>query len=134
MSVIIDTSVWIDGFNPKTKNQQKETLQRLINEDHPIYLCPIIYQEILQGIRDDNTYEKVKEILQQYRILDIDIMIVSDFAASLYRDLRKKGITIRKSVDCLIASYAIMANIPLLHNDSDFTHIARGSSLIIYQE
>jgi predicted nucleic acid-binding protein len=132
MSIIIDTTVWIDGFNPKVKSPEKEALVQLIQNDHPIYLCPVIYQEILQGIREDKTFEQTKFILQQYRMINIDLMYVTNHAVDLYRHLRKKGITIRKSIDCLIASYAILADMPLLHNDNDFTQIAKGSKLKIY--
>jgi predicted nucleic acid-binding protein len=70
MSIIVDTSVWIDGFNPKIKTPEKEIL---IQNDDPIYLCPVIYQEILQGIREDKTFERIKYILQQYEMIDIEL-------------------------------------------------------------
>jgi predicted nucleic acid-binding protein len=95
-------------------------------------LCPVIYQEILQGIREDKIFLRVKAILRQYRMIDIDIMYVSNHAIDLYRHLRKKGITIRKSNDCLIASYAIITDMHLLHNDNDFTKIAGESKLKIF--
>ena len=133
MSLIVDSSVWIDGFNPKIKTPEKEILIQLIQDDCPIYLCPIIYQEVLQGIREEETFQKIKQILQQYRMIHLDVMYVTNFAVDLYRYLRKKGITIRKSVDCLIASYAIIAGMPILHNDSDFSQIARESRLKIYK-
>jgi predicted nucleic acid-binding protein len=132
MSIIVDTSVWIDSFNPKIKTPEKETLIQLIQNDVPIYLCPMIYQEILQGIREDKEFERIKFILQQYKILNLDIMHVTNYAVDLYRHLRKKGKTIRKSMDCLIASYAIISGMYLLHNDTDFTQIAGGSKLKIY--
>jgi predicted nucleic acid-binding protein len=132
MNIIVDTSVWIDSFNPKTKTLEKSVLIQLIQNDNPVYLCPVIYQEILQGIREDKTFEHVKFILQQYRMIDLDLMHVTNHAIDLYRRLRKKGITIRKSMDCLIASYAILTDMYLLHNDSDFTHIASESKLKIY--
>jgi len=133
MSIIVDTSVWIDSFNPKIKTPEKALLILLIQNDNPIYLCPVIYQEILQGIRDDKSFERVKFILQQYRMIDIDLLHVTNYAIDLYRHLRKKGITIRKSIDCLIASYAIIADMYLLHNDNDFTQIAGESKLKIYK-
>ena len=133
MSLIVDTSVWIDGFNPKKKTPEKELLIQSIQDDYPIFLCPVIYQEILQGIREDKTFEQVKLILQQYNMVDIDILYATNYAVDLYRHLRKKGITIRKSVDCLIASYAILADMYLLHNDSDFMQIAKQSALKIYK-
>jgi predicted nucleic acid-binding protein len=133
MSLIIDSSVWIDGFNPKTNTPEKEILKQLIQNDYPIYLCPIIYQEILQGIREEKAFIKMKTILQQYRMLNLDLMYVTNHAVDLYRHLRKKGITIRKSVDCLIASYAIIADMHILHSDNDFTQIAKESKLMIYK-
>jgi predicted nucleic acid-binding protein len=133
MSIIVDTSVWIDAFNPKVKTPEKDVLFQLIQNDEPIFLCPIIYQEILQGIKEDKVYEHTKFILQQYKMIVIDLMHVINNAVDLYRSLRKKGITIRKSVDCLIASYAIITDMHLLHNDSDFIHIAKESKLRIYK-
>ena len=132
MSLIVDTSVWIDSFNPKKKTAEKELLIQLIQKDYPIFLCPVIYQEILQGIREENVFEEIKTILQHYRMTDIDILYVTNHAVDLYRHLRKMGITIRKSVDCLIASYAIISDMHLLHNDVDFTQIAKNSRLKIY--
>jgi len=131
MSVIVDTSVWIDAFNPKIQTPQKALLINLIQNDYPIYLCPIIYQEILQGIKEEKYFNEIKNILQNYSMLDTDIMHITNHAIDLYRQLRKKGLTIRKSVDCLIASYAIISDMQLLHNDSDFTQIARESKLKI---
>ena len=133
MSIIVDSSVWIDGFNPKITTPQKEILKQLIQKDYPIFLCPIIYQEVLQGIREEKMFNQIKFILQQYRMLNIELMFVTNYAVDLYRHLRKKGITIRKSVDCLIASYAIIANIPILHNDNDFAQIAKESKLKIFK-
>ena len=65
-------------------------------------------------------------------MIDIDLIYVTNHAVDLYRHLRKKGITIRKSIDCLIASYAIITDMYLLHNDKDFTQIASESKLKIY--
>ena len=133
MSVMIDSSVWIDGFNPKINSPEKRVLKKMIQDDYPIFLCPVIYQEILQGIREDKVFEQVKYILQQFRMIDIELMYVTDYAVDLFRHLRKKGITIRKSIDCLIASYAILSNLQFLHNDRDFSQIAKESNLKIYK-
>ena len=132
MSLIVDSSVWIDSFNPKKRTPEKELLKQLILNDYPIYICPVIYQEVLQGVREDDAFQKIKFILQHYGMIDVDLLEVTNYAIDLYRHLRKRGITIRKSVDCLIASYAILANMHLLHNDSDFLQIAKGSKLKIY--
>jgi predicted nucleic acid-binding protein len=63
--------------------------------------------EVLRGIRDDNTFYDLKETLLNFSILDTDLMIVTNNAINIYRDLRKKGVTIRKQNDCIIASYAL---------------------------
>ena len=125
--VLVDTSVWIDFFNENTMSATSEVLQKLIENNDVIYICPTIYQEILQGIRDDNTFKEIKNILQIFNMLKFNIMEVTDTAIEIYRKLRKFGITIRKSNDCLIAAYAILGNLHLLHKDRDFdkmtTHI-----------
>jgi len=129
--VLVDTSAWIDFFNGDTTSPTSEILQKLIEDDDVIYLCPLIYQEILQGIRNDNTFENVKNILRDFNMLHFDIMDVTDTAIEIYRKLRKSGITIRKSNDCLIASYALLGNLYLLHKDRDFEEMTKGIKLKI---
>ena len=118
--VLVDTSVWVDFFNAKTTSPVSEVLQKLIENNDAVYICPVIYQEILQGIRNDDTFEEIKNILQDFNMLKFKIMNVTDTAIEIYRKLRKAGITIRKSNDCLIASYAILGDLYLLHKDRDF--------------
>ena len=86
----------------------------------------------MQGIRDDKTFTKIKNIFQNVTMINTPIMIIVDHAIDLYRSLRKKGITIRKPYDCLIASYAILEDICLLHNDSDFSQMENNSKLKVY--
>ena len=129
--VLVDTSVWIDFFNAKTTSPEAELLQQLIENKHIIYICPVIYQEILQGIRDDGTFEDIKNILHDFNMLKFNIMEVTNTAIEIYRRLRKAGITIRKSNDCLIASYAILGDVYLLHKDRDFNEIAKQFKLNI---
>jgi predicted nucleic acid-binding protein len=126
--LLADTSVWIDFFRGK-KTWQCKILINYIEFNEPLVLCPIIIQEILQGIRNDDTYDKIKENLFSFEIFSIDPIESALGAAELYRMLRKKGTTIRKSNDCLIAYYAIHYKIKLLHKDIDFEKIAFNSSL-----
>jgi len=130
--ILVDTTIWIDFFREKEKSKQAEILQQIIEEEKSICICPIIYQEILQGIKEDNTFNEIKIILQSIPMIDIPILTVADYAVDLYRDLRKKGITIRKPYDCLIASYAILEDIYLLHNDSDFKLMQNNTKLKVY--
>ena len=131
--ILVDTTIWIDFFREKEKSKQADVLQKLIEEENNICICPIIYQEILQGIRNDKTFSEVKMILQNAIMINIPIMTVTDYAINLYRSLRKKGITVRKPYDCLIASYAILENLFLLHNDSDFKQMENNCKLKIYR-
>lgn len=121
--VLIDTSVWISFFN-RMENPQVTYLKKGIQEDQPFYLCPIIIQEILQGVRSDKAYENVKDSLLAFPVPQWDPIEASIAAAQLYRTLRKKGITIRKSNDCLIAAFAQQFDLAVLHIDRDFSIMA----------
>lgn len=126
--VLVDTSVWIDALNGK-KNKQVSALNKLIDGDHEIVLCPIIIQEILQGIKNDLHYQEVKDSLEGFAILSSDAVSAAIGAADLYRKLRKKGVTIRKSNDCLIAWFALEHKTILLHKDADFDKIVKYTNL-----
>jgi predicted nucleic acid-binding protein len=128
-TILVDTSVWIDFFNAKITSPESEKLQTILESRHSICLCPIIYQEILQGIRDDKIFEDIKSLLSDFPMIPIHIMEATNYAINIYRVLRKRGITIRKPVDCLIASYAILGDMYLLHKDRDFTEIAKACAL-----
>jgi predicted nucleic acid-binding protein len=135
LKIVVDSSIWIDFFNKKT-NPKTEYLKYLllnIRWSSPVIILPIIIQEVLQGIEDDKNYVIIRENLQGLDFLHYDPYKFSISAADLYRSLRKKGITIRKANDCLIAAICIANDIPLLHNDKDFDNIAKYTSLKIYK-
>ena len=129
--VLVDTSVWIDALNG-IKNKPTSTFRKLIDYDFSIVTCPIIIQEILQGIKNDKHFRLVQENLSGFEMLALDSLKASIGAASLYREIRKKGVTIRKSNDCLIAFFCIFHKIPILHADKDFDKIAQFTSLKIF--
>lgn len=129
--LLFDTSVWIDFLNKK-RSSGADLLEQYIRSDDQIYLTPTILQEILQGIRDDAKYEQVKETLAYFNVLDLPPVQAATGAADLYRVLRKKGTTIRKSNDCLIAYYALEFSITLVHNDSDFDQIEQHTDLKVW--
>ena len=118
-ALLVDTSVWIDFFKGE-EHQRVKTLIHYLENDLPIDLCPTIVQEILQGITSDKQFKEIKEYLLAFPVLDDDPLTMAIEAASLYRELRKKGVTIRKSNDCLIAAYAIKHKLQVLHQDRDF--------------
>ncbi|WP_298361738.1 PIN domain-containing protein [Runella sp.] len=128
---LYDTSAWVDfrkNVASALTNQLDEDLQ-----DNLVCVCPVIIQEVLQGIREDADFEALKEDFKALRILQLEATEVAVAAARLYRALRKKGVTIRKPNDCLIAAYAIHFNVELCHNDVDFDHIAAYTDLKIWK-
>ena len=127
-SIIVDTSVWVDYFRGIT-NQQTELVSNLLTETNSITITPTILQETLQGIRDDSQFKYIRESLLACVTLRLDPVQTAIGAAQLYRSLRKKGVTIRKPNDCLIAYYGLSYDAPILHNDIDFIQIALHTNL-----
>ncbi len=126
---IFDTSVWIDFFK-NTGSKEAILLEEYMKlSSKSILLTPTIIQEILQGVRTEQEFFQKKKVLESYNLLKPDWEKTSIDAAKLYFDLRKKGVTIRKSTDCLIAQVAIQTDTLLVHIDSDFDLIAKNSSL-----
>jgi len=122
--ILIDTSAWIDFFNGIESDNTKLFTEYLEN-DLPIFICQIIIQEILQGIKSDKEYRQVKDYLFALNVLNDDAIEAALGAVKIYRQLRLKGITIRKSNDCLIAYYAIKYSLKILHKDRDFDNIIK---------
>lgn len=126
--MIFDTTVWIDFLAQKQTNLT-ELLNEKIRNHYHFHICMPIIQEILQGIRDDRQFYLVKELISELDLLEADAWASSVGAATMYRNLRKRGVTIRKSQDCLIAWYAISYDLELAHNDRDFDLIAAHTPL-----
>jgi len=119
--VLVDTTVWIDFFAGKSTPETEE-LERLLNEGVDICTCGIILTEVLQGIREEEDYQRTLSKFDTFLFLPMNRQLFVK-AAQLYRSLRHRGITIWKPVDCMIASVAIEHGIALLHNDRDFDSI-----------
>lgn len=130
--LLVDTSVWIDWFSDRSDtNQQTNLLEVYFTQGIAVCITNVILQEVLQGIRKDKDYEVTKHTLLNMSMLQLDPVEAAVGAAQLYRTLRKKGVTIRKPNDCLIAQYALFYDMPILHNDSDFEQIAQHTPLRI---
>ena len=127
MMVLIDTTVWIDFFAGR-ELPHVAVLERLIKNREDICICGIILTEVLQGIREKREFNKTRELFTAMILLPMPYSVFL-YAAEVYRTLRRKGITIRNSVDCMIASVAIENGIMLLHNDKDFMSIEKHLSL-----
>lgn len=125
--ILVDTSVWIDFFHDRDLPAVHSFGDYLQNS--LVCSCPPIIQEVLQGIRNEEEYALTKDRLLSLEIFVLDPVYAAIGAADLYRGLRKNGVTIRKSYDCLIAWYAIHHKVKLLQNDNDFVQIAAHSPL-----
>ena len=129
--VIIDTSVWIDFLNG-SYNEKTIKLKDLKQKGIDIFTTGLIITEILCGIKDNNMFEIVKEKLLKLPFANPSYPLTYINAAIIYKEGRRKGITIRKTIDFLIAQIAIENNLHLLHKDSDFDKIASFTKLRIY--
>jgi len=117
--ILVDTSVWIDFLNG-ANSKERHTLHRLIEEEEDISVTEIILTEILQGIKEDENFKRVKDYLLEFPVHKPKGIETYLKAAEIYRDCRKRGKTVRKTVDCIIAAICIENNLVLLHKDSDF--------------
>lgn len=130
--VLVDTSVWID-FLRGTLSQEARVLTERIESSRDIGICGIIRQEILQGVRNDFMVRRVLGFLDQAHYFRMEEPSSFDQAAEVYRGLKKRGITIRSAIDCLIAAVAMSYDIPILHRDKDYDRIARYTKLAVYR-
>jgi len=128
MMILVDTSVWIDFFRENTTPQAELLNRFLVEGEVDICTCGIILAEVLQGIRNDRMFIKTKDYFDQLIYLPENrkTFILS---ADIYRSLRKQGITIRKPVDCMIASVSLCYDVELLHSDRDFDPIEKHMGL-----
>jgi len=116
--VLVDTSVWIDYFNGR-ENATTQTLDALLSTT-PVVVGDLILMEVLQGFRDSRDYHVVRKLLMEFELRVLCSIPMALKAADYFRTLRGRGVTVRKTVDCLIATYCIEEHLPLLHNDRDF--------------
>jgi predicted nucleic acid-binding protein len=121
--ILIDTSVWIE-FLRTSGTPGATALYALITDEADICLADVNLTEILRGIADQKSYERVKQDLLRFPILASRGVETCIKAADIYRECRRQGRTVRNSQDCLIAAIAIENNVSVLHNDADFEHIA----------
>lgn len=116
--ILVDSTVWIDYFNGRA-TPETDFLDEILST-HLILVGDIILAEVLQGFRRDEDFEQAQRKLSgfiQARMLSPRLAVRS---AENYRYLRKRGITVRATIDCLIATFAIEGRHELLHCDSDF--------------
>ena len=128
--IVVDTSVWIDVLAGRQTRQARRCVE-LIEGGDPVALTDVIFTEILQGLRSDDEAEVVERHLRAFPVLRLEGLDDFTLAASLYRRARQEGVTIRNTLDCLIAAPCVRTGAPLLHADADFDRLASCSSLRI---
>lgn len=116
--IVVDTTVWVDYFNG-IENPQTDFLNSALDKS-PILIGDLILTEVLQGFRHDPDFEKVRRALGKYMQVSMVSPDLAVQSARNYRLLRQKGITVRKTIDSLIATYCIENEHDLLHNDNDY--------------
>lgn len=121
MKLLVDTTVWIDFFRG-VESRKVAALEECIRNREDICCCGFVLTEVLQGIRDDKELAGVKRQFEGLIYLEDD-RSTFELAAGIYRDLRRKGRTIRNSIDCLIAAIVIQNKVSFLENDRDYQHI-----------
>ncbi len=116
--ILVDSSVWIDFFNGVACVETDKLNEVLGLEE--VAIGDLILAEVLQGFRRDTDYKAAKNVLTSLTIYDLLGKDMAIKSANNFRKLRKKGITVRKTVDVIIATYCIENKIPLLFTDKDF--------------
>lgn len=122
---LIDTSVWIDYLRG-TETEAVGKLDAIQAKGHPFGITSLICQEILQGTDSEISFTRFERYLRTqvfYHPLDPVASYLE--AARLYARCRRAGVTIRSTIDCLIAQVAIEHGLLLLHDDRDFDYMAR---------
>jgi hypothetical protein len=121
--IVVDSSVWIDYFSGRI-TKQTNFLDSLLGRE-PIVIGDLILTEVLQGFREERDFNKAKGLLD---CLLFRPMLGKELAVKStenYRHLRKRGITVAKTIDVIIATFCVENNLPLLHNDKDFEPMVR---------
>jgi predicted nucleic acid-binding protein len=116
--VIVDTTVWIDYLGG-TENPETRWLDGQL-QNQRLGLTDLILCEVLQGVADRVAFAQVRDHLLKFHVFETGRNDLAIAAAENYRTLRRQGYTVRKTIDCLIATFCLRAGHRLLHSDRDF--------------
>lgn len=129
--IVVDSNAWADFFNG-AQTPHTDRLATILEEREDVAVLPIIVTEVLQGFRTDGGFESARRVL--VALPSIQPTMASHVrAARLFRSLRRKRVTVRGAVDCIIAQTCLDTASELLSPDADFAHIARHSSLRLWR-
>lgn len=130
--ILVDTSVWVD-FLRGEDSPQRRMLHRLIEDEEDLSITEMIFTEILQGIKNDREFQAIKDYLLDFPLYRPNGIETCLHAAWIYRNCRKKGKTVRRTVDCIIAAICIEHDLVLFHKDSDFDRIEACTELRVIE-
>lgn len=116
--IFVDSSVWIDYFRGVSA-PQTELLDSLLGNE-PLLIGDLVLAEVLQGFQNDRDFNKAKQLLTSFQSINVVDTEIAIQAARNFRILRGQGVTVRKTIDTLIATRCIKSGLVLLHNDKDF--------------
>ena len=116
--ILVDSSVWIDYFRGDATTQT-EKLDRLLGNE-PLAIGDLILTEVLQGFGDDRDFNRARKLLTSLTVIDLVGQDIAIRAAKNFRTLRALGVTVRKTIDTIIATRCIESGYALLHCDRDF--------------
>ncbi|MES1190296.1 MAG: PIN domain nuclease [Steroidobacter sp.] len=116
--ILVDSSVWIDYFNGKD-TEQTIRMDRLLDVEI-LAVGDLILTEVLQGFSKESEFNAARKIFANFEMVTVSNPEVALQAAKNFRNLRMKGITVRKTIDAIIATRCIVSGFRLLHNDRDF--------------
>jgi predicted nucleic acid-binding protein len=126
--IVVDSSVWIDFLNGR--NASHVAMLRAVLGREEIIVGDLMLCEVLQGLASERAARQVEALLRRFEIVSIAGDAIAVAAARNFRALRRRGITVRKTIDLLIGTWCIENRLPLLHNDGDFRPMARHLGLI----
>lgn len=129
--IVVDTSVWIDVLNGVDSPRAMQAVA-LIESGDPVALTDVVMTEVLQGLRSTSEARLVERQLREFPVLRLQRIEDFVLAAELYRTARGKGVTIRRTLDCLIAAPCVRTGAPILHADADFDRLASCTALRVY--
>jgi predicted nucleic acid-binding protein len=126
--IVVDSSVWIDFLNGRNAPHVRRL--RAILGAEEVIVGDLMLCEVLQGLDSEREAREVENLLRRFEIVTMAGEAIAVVAARNFRSLRKRGITVRKTIDLLIGTWCIENRRPLLHNDTDFRPMARHLGLI----
>ncbi|HEX9902123.1 MAG TPA: PIN domain nuclease [Acidobacteriota bacterium] len=129
--ILVDSSVWVDYFNGK-KTAKTDWLDSALG-NKPIVMGDLIMAEVLQGFQRDEDFRAARQLLLEFPFMEMVGKDIAMRSAGNYRFLRRRGVTVRKTIDVLIGTFCIVHGLYLLHDDRDFDPLVKHLKLKIIQ-